>query len=370
MLPMPRGAGAAHGKAVSGCTDAKHIDADAKRKCTNSRASASVSSGTDAKRTNTDNKRTNTDNKRSSTDARQRASRVSLAVGDSLDFGVHEVEGAQVRITEEGIRTLSNQLYSADHPTNLVPFTLEGPPDALACLRQLLGAKAELQGCMSPISHTTLAGSNAATISMPRRAVSFGFSYPLSALHGRQAELLEIVGVRFGSRALESPPPWLDFVITGGFCYFDKSNVLLRCNALGAHVASSGTVNLIGPYQALPKAGNWLQSVGRLRPVTLSSLSDAGFHSFGWVFRDEAPGGSSLGEAHEQVCARGVRARCGCARECARCGCARGCAWVRAEGVRAEGVRAVCEGAAGARALHAPVSRPHGMRAGRLCLRP
>ena len=93
-------------------------------------------------------------------------------------------------------------------------------------------------------------------------------------------------------------PPWLDFVLIGGFVYFDARGKLLQCNALGiSQAVNDFRIGLDGPHDAALGAGVAMQRDGRMQAVTVESLKAAGFHSFGWLNPSEMPGGELLDEA-------------------------------------------------------------------------
>lgn len=235
----------------------------------------------------------------------------SISRRDTLDFGVHVVEGFACTprmppgelLVDSILSSTESRASTSSSSTKrkLIEYVMDGPPDAVSCLRQLFGPATELLGHMSPVNTTTIVGSNAVGIGMPKRAWCFGFVYPFKMLHRRQRKLLDIVGSRLGEECLVNTPPWLDLLLTGGFVYFDKGGALLRANALGMLKATAaGSLTLYGPYAAERAAGDFLRRSERLQPVTLETLAHAGFHRFGWVFKDERPGEAALSEAHEQ----------------------------------------------------------------------
>jgi hypothetical protein len=65
-------------------------------------------------------------------------------------------------------------------------------------------------------------------------------------------------------------------------------------------VVASGSISLVGPFDATHAAGTAVKDAGRLQPVTIDALKGAGFEHFAWVYKAEKPGGHSLGPDHEQ----------------------------------------------------------------------
>ena len=113
------------------------------------------------------------------------------------------------------------------------------------------------------------------------------------------------------SRTLSETPAWLDFVLVGGFLYFDRDGSLLQANALGAVAndaadasggsssssssnsssrwlldwrrrgGGGGQIRLEGPFVAVTAVGGAMSAAGRMEPVTLPDLKAVGFLTFG-----------------------------------------------------------------------------------------
>ena len=181
---------------------------------------------------------------------------VALPKKDTLDFGIHAVEGfaCMVMLPEGesvGDSHSLSELSPHRHP-RLVEFVVQGPRDAVDCLTEAVweGQAVQLVGHMSPVNAVSLdtfvERGAALSMGIPKKAAFFAFVYPCRLLHNRQRRLLEIVGSRLGSECLVNTPPWLDLLLTGGYVYFDKAGTLLRANALGQLKArSAGTISLI-----------------------------------------------------------------------------------------------------------------------------
>jgi hypothetical protein len=195
-----------------------------------------------------------------------------------------------------------------------VEYTLVGPPEALACLRAVAGVgeggalPARLRNsALSPVSLVSLAtvSEQMQRIGVPSGATSFAFSYPFSIDGATYDRMVAELGL--DASAGNVPPAWFSFLVVGGFVYFDASGRILCANALSpigernqhpTHAAQE--LVLVGPYDAVPAAGDALRRAGRLQRVTLGSLQAAGFETFGWCYKSERPGGYALGQQHSQ----------------------------------------------------------------------
>jgi hypothetical protein len=199
-------------------------------------------------------------------------------------------------------------------------FRLVGPRTRV--LRQV--TKRELHGTLSPSARVTISGISATQIGIPKGAHSFAFSYPLPLSEG-EAEALIATAVRVAGREdhhktrsrkattdtannASASPAWLDFVLVGGFVYFDKSGQFLQANALSYQSNKEPTSSEVfaeGPQEAASQVGQIMVSAGRMDPVTLPALQAIGFQSFGWVnpaeeFGTHAPLGCDYGQSAAQ----------------------------------------------------------------------
>ena len=212
-------------------------------------------------------------------------------------------------------------------------------------------AKRPLQGTLSPAARVTLTGKSAKRAGIPKGAHNFAFAYPLP-LSESETEALIATAMRAAgreehrrsksrratpsrerrrtmitpdwrkntdavaevgsfSRPRESStsatsPAWLDFVLTGGFVYFRKDGRFIQANAISheavdaARKISDSDIFAEGPHPAASEVGQSMTSCGRMEPVTLPALREAGFRTFGWVnpaetFEGLAPLGCDYG---------------------------------------------------------------------------
>ena len=213
-----------------------------------------------------------------------------------IHFSANAIEDAALSLHLDGGENLRSRLASKKH--GAITYTLTGPPDALECLAEVLPPGTPLQNVLSPVS---MASTGAMKTGAPEDTHSFGFSYPFATLGGEEVgRLLETTAAMYGNHIYAQWPPWLAFVLTGGFCYFSSTGELLGANALSLEpTRENARLTLVGPYRAAAQAGEALRPEARLRAVTLPTLISAGFNHFGWVFEGEAPGGHALGKEHE-----------------------------------------------------------------------
>ena len=165
-------------------------------------------------------------------------------------------------------------------------FTVVGPVEVVRLLADTVKHDVSLsKGVLSPRCAITLRQAARATAGVPEAAVSFAFAYPH---FGDQSVFSRLIGHA-------AQEPWLFFLLLGGFCYFDGAGVLLQVNALTLN-KSTQSLHLVGPHEAAPAACEWLRERGRLHPITLPSLQESGFRSFGWVHPCETANGVMLGQ--------------------------------------------------------------------------
>ena len=88
---------------------------------------------------------------------------------------------------------------------------------------------------------------------------------------------------------------WAFLLLVGGFLFFDESDKLIQANALTL-VASDFQMHFDGPFAPSGDALHGMRQAGRVVPVTLGVLQDAGFAAYGWVHADEAFDGHWLDE--------------------------------------------------------------------------
>ena len=235
--------------------------------------------------------------------------------------GVMSEDEHLIRFAVQPVPGLSLELQppspsSDDVSSDLVEFTLTGPPEALSTLRTAAGLGPEERlppslrtGLTSPINPITLttgdivSSSVANKIQVPEGSKSFGFSYPFHIDASMFAKITNLLSAGCESGAYVQPE-WLNFLLVGGYVYFDADRKLLGANALsprGEGTEKAGVeLVLVGPYDCAVGAGEAMRTAGRLQKVTIGSLKGAGFEEFGWVFKGEEPGGHALGPEHKQ----------------------------------------------------------------------
>ena len=161
----------------------------------------------------------------------------------------------------------------------LLPFKVDGPPEALALLKK--SAKGtDWGGRLSPPTKITIKGRRARLAGIPENAEFYAFAHPLACLEGQY-------------ESLAPSQPWEYFVLLGGYVYFDADRQLVACNAL-VHSSQPTCLHMIGPFQPSETALDALRQQGRLVATTLAPLREAGFERVGWVNPRETPGGGTL----------------------------------------------------------------------------
>ena len=181
-------------------------------------------------------------------------------------------------------------------------FALQGPLDAIEIL-----SEAERCGSLSPITPITVPQEARDSLGIPDNAISFAYAYPLPVEDADTVGDLIDLATQGASKPQEGAgsasetyrvEAWLNFVLVGGYCYFDSERRFLHANALTPRLDvedAVGRVNLQGPLPCAGASGEALQAAGRLRPVTLPSLTSIGFTAFAWINpNEEAPGGIRL----------------------------------------------------------------------------
>jgi hypothetical protein len=217
-------------------------------------------------------------------------------------------------------------------------FVMQGPAEAIELL-----SDAERRGVLSPITPITVPVEARKSVGIPADAHTFAYAYPLPVDDSETVADLIDAATRGATKTTQGEPAesykvdaWLNFVLVGGYCYFDANESFVCANALTprlyagasttrrhapyhttrfyfksrdtrhAHAAQRvvcrvwcrrvddavGRLELQGPIPAHPAAGEALQAAGRMRPVTLPSLTSIGFTAFAWVNPDEAPAGA------------------------------------------------------------------------------
>lgn len=150
-------------------------------------------------------------------------------------------------------------------------FVITGPVDSLVRIRKMVGRSGEISGVISPKNSVTLPEDVRRSAGIPLAATHFAFISPLADLKGR----LEAVNL--------AQDPWAFACLLGGFAYFDGDS-LLAINAISI-IPSTAVLHLAGPYRPRPRAGLAMESFGRVAPVTIDGLLEAGFMRFGWSAR-------------------------------------------------------------------------------------
>jgi hypothetical protein len=173
-----------------------------------------------------------------------------------------------------------------------IEFEVDGPSEVSAFLEKIkkkvamqegqTAASVSVSGFMSPPRKVTINGAKERKAAgIPLECKYFAFAYPLDCLAGMFDELVTREG---------RDEPWLNFLLFGGYVYFDASRRLVRSNAIVLTQAMAA-LELVGPFIPSQDAVEYLRSFDRLRDVTLQPMLDAGFQQFGWVNPGERPGG-------------------------------------------------------------------------------
>ena len=179
--------------------------------------------------------------------------------------------------------------------SNPIEFDVDGPPEVSAFLEKIkkkvamqegkMAASVRVSGFMSPPRTVTIKGANEREAAgIPLECKYFAFAYPLDCLTGMFDELVTREG---------RDEPWLNFLLFGGYVYFNASRQLVRSNAIVLTQAMA-RLELVGPFIPSQNAMEYLSDVERLRDVTLKPMLDAGFQRFGWVNPGERFGGYRL----------------------------------------------------------------------------
>ena len=175
---------------------------------------------------------------------------------------------------------------SAEHLAG--QYEVIGPPRIVNALRRGLGQSASLSGVLSPCNEVTLPPAVKRDAGIPMASTHFAFVYPLKKLNMHSLNISE--------------EPWAFALLLGGFAYFDENGKLLGVNSLTI-VPSPAVLHLVGPYPPRQKAMVALARWGRVSPVPVECLRDAGFRRFGWVHPGELVNGGQMSDRNE--CAHG-----------------------------------------------------------------
>lgn len=235
----------------------------------------------------------------------------ATSIGRNCAFGfdIRRVEGLSIAVAE----------FHANHTT--LPFEMLGPAEAVGQLDR----KTRSSSMISPMAAVTIPADHRESVGIPEAADFFAFAHPLD-LEGVGFDELVAVrapicapAVKPSANSAPCPPgrparqaamvvddvtgeaasaAWLDFVLVGGYCYFDASHRFLAGNALSAGDGNSrsiGRLNLQGPIVLRKEAGYALRDEGRMARVTVPALTEIGFTAFAWVNPNESPGGQPLG---------------------------------------------------------------------------
>jgi len=169
----------------------------------------------------------------------------------------------------------------------LETFEVCGPSSAVRYVSgQVEPAKNEYStGFLSPRAPVTLPDFIKIAAGIPLESAFFAFAYALDCLKGDFEKLV--------MENAANPREWLEALLIGAFCYFDKDGKLIRINSL-ALTPTPGALRLDGGYPVRPEAARVLKSTSRMRPLTLGSLEQKGFATYAWVNPSECPGGQTL----------------------------------------------------------------------------
>ncbi|KAJ9458925.1 Myosin-3 [Diplonema papillatum] len=143
---------------------------------------------------------------------------------------------------------------------------LQGP------LAKLMEAGVPGEGRVSPESPVTLPLPARRKANIPRLATTFVWAYPLPGMQGL---------MRLG---LDAHSGAVTFVTYGGFVYLDRNGVPLSANALGPGVGLS----FLGPHVwERNEITRRIEKSGRMQPITIQQLADAGAKYFCWLLPEE-----------------------------------------------------------------------------------
>ena len=213
----------------------------------------------------------------------------SLSCADGSGFCIRRVPNLKIVLTPRSPGTANTTL----------PFEMQGPSGAVTALDQ--GTRNS--SVLSPMAVVTVPADHRELVGIPKDADFFSFAYPLSLSKGLTDDLIEAAAMEESEEGTHHheayTQSWLDFVLIGGFCYFDKDRNFLSGNALSAGDGNShhnfGRLNLQGPLSGSKEAGRALEQAGRMQKVTVPALTLLGFTAFAWVNPSESPGGQPLG---------------------------------------------------------------------------
>ena len=167
-------------------------------------------------------------------------------------------------------------------------YRLVGPKDKVRALQEGGIPKEDLRGIISPCQPVTIHSQRARKrVGIPRDAVKFAFVYPASAPDVDN----KLENLYLGHRQHQQ---WAYLLLLGGFCYFDEEDNLLSVSAL-TPFESPHSLYLTGPIPASLGALCEMTAQKRMMHTTFSPLIAAGYVAFGWVHRNECPGGHALG---------------------------------------------------------------------------
>jgi len=200
----------------------------------------------------------------------QEPSHPSHHPGDSVTFAVFP-----------GVDLLLADVTSTEDPNDV---QITGPEKTLADLSKLLGTSEAPYLEVSPRAAVTVPMEYREDAGIPLNAHAFAFIYP-----SENVRILEKVQA-VKNKARQS---WAFVLLIGGYAYYDEKGALISINAI-AFAETEQSLLLVGPYRCSQAGTNALDGQGRLRPVTVSEVAEAGFSTQAWAHPSERFGGELL----------------------------------------------------------------------------
>ena len=180
------------------------------------------------------------------------------------------------------VSELSIKVYEVQG-TEMLSYEVVGDKAAISLLNRISipGADASsIRGTLAPMAPVTMSDEEKEKARVPAAAHYFAFAYPIECLAADVGKLLSLV---IGSVSRLDDELFFFFLL-GGFLYFDEEYTLLQANAISLKKSeAAGELHFDGPYIAEPDTAAALITAGRLIPLNLKQLNDAGLVRFGWV---------------------------------------------------------------------------------------
>lgn len=203
-------------------------------------------------------------------------------------------------LSDEGPRFFAQDKFDLTHSDGkLVAFDLDlqvfeaetplNRGDKLKTLLEILlatGTRTESEFLVLDVSPThavTLPPNARAAASIPLSAAFFSFCYPIPVPPQSFDEI--------HNHGIDTLDPFVSWLTTGAFVYFNHTYDLVAINALSFEEAKSSSFLYLGDPSSLPElSAAQLTATNRFRTVTVRSLEERGYTHVAWIVPSEMVG--------------------------------------------------------------------------------